>query len=665
MNEIRIRIAEILKLEDKKLLDLLTEGIQNLQNIDKTKAYNLSFSGGKDSHVLMGLYFLYLKLGFQAFDIAIVFSDTHLEHHKLYKAIELAKSWSKEKEIEFKIVSSEKSYWFYQYVYGYPVPDYRTRWCTGKLKISPLENSGKIPITGRHLGESKARDRRLKKSNCSTNDCGISEIKSPDKIEPIVNFRNCNIWDCLFYFDGVVLYEGCFNLLKETYQLAEDEETGSLRLGCFMCPVIAISTIKKNVENGIIADKSFKIRLELETLRNARRIKSPKTGKNGAILIYDRRKSWEELDKEFLLANKWITQSEIEDIDKALVSKYSYPPTYKKKWIDFQHKIITESVEIKQVKITEVLALGTYFTGGGLYDFGAKQAGLEPVWGVEWDERLKVIHEPNFPESIIHWEDVSRIDPYTLPKVDILHFSPSCIRFSQANINGSETKEDMLSAIAISKAIEAIKPRFITLENVRQYKNSESFKLVFQALCNNGYWVQDFDIDFADYGNPSHRERLFLVAFKTEGKTLSLPSLKPSLGWYAAIEDLIPKFESSYLTGTQKKKLSEKGLNLKKLPLSVIKRNQIRSTISTPAYTEPCFTITAKIATDHKFSDRRKFMNFIKGKKVLNFTSRAIARLQGVTDDFLLTGKNNIDVYALGNGVPSDFVRRFWQSNIN
>ncbi len=207
------------------------------------------------------------------------------------------------------------------------------------MKVQPLKKLKRIPITGRHLGESTARDNRINKSKsgCGSNECGTDKLKA---VEPIIHFRNCLIWDCLFYFDGSILYEGCFDLLKRTYKQAGDTPDGSLRMGCFMCPVIALSTIKKNLESGLIDDDGVNIRLHLEELRKARRIKNQRTKKNGAIYVVDRRVSWAGLDKEYLLNNNWITEKDIQLIDESLLSEYSYPPTYKKDWIDEQHSIV-------------------------------------------------------------------------------------------------------------------------------------------------------------------------------------------------------------------------------------------------------------------------------------------------------------------------------------
>lgn len=58
----------------------------------------------------------------------------------------------------------------------------------------------------------------------------------------------------------------------------------------------------------------------------------------GAIHIKERRAIWEKINKEKLLALNFISQEEIEEINKALKNDYSYPKSYSKKWIDSQHE---------------------------------------------------------------------------------------------------------------------------------------------------------------------------------------------------------------------------------------------------------------------------------------------------------------------------------------
>ena len=274
-------------------------------------------------------------------NFTVLFADTMLEVQHLYKLIENVENFLNDVKVTRK--KPKFSYWYHQFVFGHPVPNNFNRLCTGRLKIDFIQPENCIPITGRHKGESAARDKRLA---CSSGECGTDKIKK--SCDPIIDFRNCDVWDLIFYADGKIIYEGLFNLLKSTYSQSEDE-AGSLRMGCIMCPVIAISTL--------YADPSRKpfieIRMLLEKLRNCRRILNPRIKKLGAIYISDRRAMWKELNKELLLVSGYITQEEIDLITECLTSDYSYPKTYTKEWIDSEHKRLLERTIYTDLPIFE------------------------------------------------------------------------------------------------------------------------------------------------------------------------------------------------------------------------------------------------------------------------------------------------------------------------
>lgn len=339
-------IREILNCDDKPLLSKIEQAIANFDNLDLSKKYHLAFSGGKDSHALLIIFLLWQKIrNVNTDNFTVLFADTLLETSALYSLITTIENTVFTVKIER--VKPEHSYWWYQFAYGFPVPDHFNRWCTRYLKVNLMKNRG-TPITGRHYGESSARDARI--SSCSSGECGVDKIKT--SIDPIVNFRNCDVWDLIFYSDGTCLYEGVFDSLKSTYNQSEDTN-GSLRMGCFMCPVISINTLKKSSDRyAFVSVREF-----LEELRKCQRINSPRTKKRGAIYVSDRRIMWQKLNKELLLSLGYITQSEIELISECLESDYSYPKTYAREWIDCEHKRLEQQ---------------TIYTGLPLFEYAGK-----------------------------------------------------------------------------------------------------------------------------------------------------------------------------------------------------------------------------------------------------------------------------------------------------
>lgn len=191
------------------------------------------------------------------------------------------------------------------------------------------------------------------------------------------------------------------------------------------------------------------------------------------------------------------------------------------------------------------------FTGFGGADVGAFDAGFTPLWGVEFDTAIAAVAAWNGIPA--HIADVRHVNYAALPAPDLLHASPVCKNASIAKQNGGEAAEDIETAYAVIRAILDLKPRAFTLENVRGYREFQSFKNILAALRADGYAVAVDVLNSADYGVPQTRERLFVIA-RRDGKRPQFPAhthapveeisplfddRKPHVGWLAAIADLV------------------------------------------------------------------------------------------------------------------------------
>lgn len=193
-------------------------------------------------------------------------------------------------------------------------------------------------------------------------------------------------------------------------------------------------------------------------------------------------------------------------------------------------------------------------SGGGGADLGAQAAGFTPLWAVEYDAAIAGVYRANLGDHIIV-ADVCDVDYTALPRVDWLHASPVCTRYSVANSQRGESDLDIATAQATARAIEATRPRYVTIENVQQYAGSDALRLITNTLDRLGYWWHAEVMNSADYGVPQTRRRLIVRA--------SLDMLRPMpapvrwIGWYEAIEDLIPTLPPSKFAAWQLKRLPE------------------------------------------------------------------------------------------------------------
>jgi DNA (cytosine-5)-methyltransferase 1 len=212
----------------------------------------------------------------------------------------------------------------------------------------------------------------------------------------------------------------------------------------------------------------------------------------------------------------------------------------------------------------------TLFSGGGGADIGLSGAGLDVKWGLEHDEEIAQVARDNGLN--IHTADVTEVDPSWYERVDVLHASPPCPNFSVAKTGGEETDEDVSLAEATVRFADEIEPQLFTLENVWGYRKSRSWKLIREHLQRSGYDWNAWKMNAANYGVPQTRKRMIVAARKDGPRPKRPPAThaeEPSsgglfggdlnewVGWYEAIDDLIPDLPETELADWQKERLPD------------------------------------------------------------------------------------------------------------
>lgn len=216
-----------------------------------------------------------------------------------------------------------------------------------------------------------------------------------------------------------------------------------------------------------------------------------------------------------------------------------------------------------------IATIGTLFAGFGGVDIGAMAAGLTPLWAIEYDKDIAGVYAQNIGNHVTV-ADILDINPRDFTRVDVLHASPPCPNFSIAKSNRQESDTDIALGEKVAEFITVLRPPIFTLENVYGYRKAKSFKMIHDALKATGYQVAYWHLNSADYGVPQTRKRLMLVA-TVEGQptrahqthahpekiTPLLDGRKPWVGWYEAIEDLIPALPESQFAPWQLRRLSK------------------------------------------------------------------------------------------------------------
>lgn len=358
-----------------------------------------------------------------------------------------------------------------------------------------------------------------------------------------------------------------------------------------------------------------------------------------------------------------------EDIRKGLeesgLSLFDYDPEKEGDRSRAFNEAINSNHEIRFHRVTEVkspimeqklkkhpdslMKAGTYFSGGGLVEEGLKGI-IDPVVAVEYDRQISGVYRNNFGQHIVT-ADVRDVDPKELVKhidgeVEYFHASPVCKNYSQAKSNSGEVELDKETAKSTADFIDAVKPRVVTIENVKGYKDSEAMKIITKALDKNGYtWDSDV-YNAADYGGYTSRERLIIRAVK-DGELPEKPKKQPRKGgWLEAVEDILPTLtvKESGVAPWMDARLKADGIDWQK--------------VEKPLYVMGSAYADGKIP--HAYGDdilptlRTKSGDVIimPGGKVLRADGRVLARITGLGDDYKLPKTESLAHTIIGNGIP-------------
>ena len=171
------------------------------------------------------------------------------------------------------------------------------------------------------------------------------------------------------------------------------------------------------------------------------------------------------------------------------------------------------------------------FAGGGGASTGIEQAMGRPVdIAINHDAQALAMHAKNHPYTDHHCESVWDVDPVAVTAgrpVALSWFSPDCKHFSKAKGGKPVSKAIRGLAWVELRWAATVKPRVMITENVEEFKtwgplgpdgkpdkkqSGRTFNAWVNALKRHGYEVQWRELKACDYGAPTIRKRLFIIA---------------------------------------------------------------------------------------------------------------------------------------------------------
>lgn len=203
------------------------------------------------------------------------------------------------------------------------------------------------------------------------------------------------------------------------------------------------------------------------------------------------------------------------------------------------------------------------FAGGGGASTGIEMAISRPVdIAINHDPIALAMHEVNHPGTKHYCESVWEINPREVcagRSVGLAWFSPDCRHFSKAKGSAPVSPRVRGLAWVVLRWIATVRPRVIGLENVEEFttwgplvkdaagdmypcpkRKGHTYRSFINAIERHGYKVEVRELRACDYGAPTIRKRLFMIA-RCDGQPIvwPAPTHGPGLIPYRTAADII------------------------------------------------------------------------------------------------------------------------------
>jgi len=186
------------------------------------------------------------------------------------------------------------------------------------------------------------------------------------------------------------------------------------------------------------------------------------------------------------------------------------------------------------------------FAGGGGASTGIEMAMGRPVdIAINHDPIAVACHTVNHPNTTHYCESVWDVNPRDVApahRIGLAWFSPDCRHFSKAKGAAPVSPRVRGLAWVVLRWMATRKPRVVVLENVEEFqtwgpvvrnddgdhypcprRKGHTFRVFINAMRRQGYTVEWRELRACDYGTPTSRKRLFLIA-RRDGQPIVWPA---------------------------------------------------------------------------------------------------------------------------------------------
>ncbi|MDR2356176.1 MAG: DNA cytosine methyltransferase, partial [Clostridiales Family XIII bacterium] len=327
--------------------------------------------------------------------------------------------------------------------------------------------------------------------------------------------------------------------------------------------------------------------------------------------------------------------------------------------------------ENERFKRTQLKSIDLFAGIGGIR-LGFAQAfkdAAETVFVSEWDPHAQKTYRANFHDAFEISGDITATDEKTVPPFDICLAGFPCQAFSLAGRKrgfGDDYKGlsrgtlffDVLRICAYRK------PAVIFCENVKGltiHDKGRTFKVIVGALAELGYTVFHKVLNSKDFGVPQNRERIYIVAFRSDLRVdrFDFPAASGTARTIGDILESSPVSSKYYLSDVYLDTLRKHRARHEE------KGHGFGYAIRDPSGIAAAIVCGGmgrerNLIVDHRISDYTP-VTHIKGainrEDVRKMTPREWARLQGFPDSFRLPLADAHLYKQLGNSVTIPVIR--------
>ena len=186
--------------------------------------------------------------------------------------------------------------------------------------------------------------------------------------------------------------------------------------------------------------------------------------------------------------------------------------------------------EVNGGDLMSKIRIADLFAGIGGIRMGMQQAlgdRAEVVYTSEWNKFSVETYTANWHDDFAIAGDITKVDAAAVPDIDLLLAGFPCQPFSIAGVSkknslgrptGFADKTQGTLFFDVARILKAKQPQAFLLENVKNllsHDHGRTFKIIYNVLTEDlGYHVSYAVIDAVNFV-PQHRERTYIVGFKT------------------------------------------------------------------------------------------------------------------------------------------------------